>query len=98
MKWKKCKSMKWEEMLKSGFMVLKGERYEDIYRMCMDAYIEGRLEERQNALEAHRLRCCKLLGNRCMDFHLFGRTKSGICDGECLYLKKFEMELYKLDK
>ena len=97
MKETKYRCMEWEEKLKSCFRVLKGCHYEDIYRMCLDAYIEGRMEERRNALEAHRLRCCKLFGNRCMDFHLFGKSKSGVCDGECLYLKRFEMELYRLD-
>ena len=89
--------MKWEEKLKYNLTFLKGGQYEEIYRMCMSAYLEGRVEERKKALEAHRLRCCKLFGNRCMDFHLFRKSKSGLCDGNCLYIRRFESELYRLD-
>lgn len=89
--------MKWEEKLKRNLALLKEGRYEEIYQICMAAYAEGRMEVKRKALEAHRLRCCKLFGNRCMDFHLFRKTRNGICDGNCLYIRRFEAELYRLD-
>lgn len=89
--------MKWKEKLKYNLALLKGGQYEEIYKICMMAYEEGRMEEKRKAMEAYRLRCCKLFGNRCMDFHLFRKSKSGICDGNCLYIKRFEAELYRLD-
>ena len=89
--------MKWEEKLKCNLALLKEGQQEEIYKMCMNAYLEGRVEERKKAREAHRLRCCKLFGNRCMDFRLFKKTRNGTCDGNCLYIRRFEAELYRLD-
>lgn len=89
--------MKWEEKLKCNLASLKGKQYKEIYQICMTAYMEGRMEIKRKALEAHRLRCCKLFGNRCMDFHLFRKSRSGVCDGDCPYIRRFEAELYRLD-
>jgi len=89
--------MKWEEYLKCNLTLLKGKRYKEIYKLCMDAYMEGRLEEKRKALEAYRLQCSRLFGNRCMDCHLFRKSRNCICDGNCLYIKKFKSELHRMD-
>lgn len=89
--------MKWEEILKNSLVIPRGKQYEEIYRICMSAYMEGRIIQKNIAMEAYRLRCYRLFGNRCMDFHLLRKSGNCICEGNCLYIKKFESELYKLD-
>ena len=71
--------------------------YDDIQRMCSDAYTKGRMVERSHAIEAYRLRCSNLFGNRCMSRTIFGALYKKTCDGNCWYLNQFKLELYKLE-
>lgn len=71
--------------------------YENIHKMCSDAYTKGRMAERALAIEAYRLRCNNLFGNRCMTRSLFGTLTKKICDGNCWYLNQYKLELYKLE-
>jgi len=90
--------MEWEENLKHQLLTDdRGKNYEQLYRMCLQAYSEGCKEGKKKALEAYRLRCGRLFGNRCMPSvgNKFGRKK--ICDADCPYIRKYEFELYKLD-
>ena len=59
--------------------------YENIHKMCSDAYTKGRMAERA------------LFGNRCMTRSLFGTLTKKICDGNCWYLNQYKLELYKLE-
>lgn len=70
---------------------------DDIHRMCSDAYTKGRMVERSLAIEAYRLRCSNLFGNRCMSRTIFGALSKKTCDGNCWYLNQFKLELYKLE-
>lgn len=63
----------------------------------IDAYIAGRTAERELAVEAYRLRCCHLFGNRCMERSIFGSLTKKVCDGNCQYIKQYKQELYKLE-
>lgn len=65
--------------------------------MYINAYIAGRTAERELAVEAYRLRCRHLFGNRCMERSIFGALTKKICDGNCLYIKQYKQELYKLE-
>lgn len=69
----------------------------NIDKMCSKAYLEGRAKERELAIEAYRLRCSNLFGNRCMSRSMFGRLSKKICDGDCWYLNQYRLELYKLE-
>lgn len=89
--------MKWEETLKSNPTIPKGKLYEEIYQLCMAAYMEGRIIEKKLAMEAYRLQCYRLFGNQCMDFRLFGKLGNQVCKGNCQYMKKIEAILYRLD-
>lgn len=71
--------------------------YEELRKLCRDAYVAGRRAERALAVEAYRLRCCNLFGNRCMNRNIFGATSRKICDGNCWYIKQYQLELYKLE-
>lgn len=71
--------------------------YENIHKMCSDAYTQGRMAERTLAIEAYRLRCHHLFGNRCMTRSSFGTLTKKICDGDCWYLKQYKSELNKLE-
>lgn len=71
--------------------------YEELRNLCNDAYIAGRKAERALAVEAYRLRCSNLFGNRCMRRNLFGSITKKICDGDCWYLKQYKLELHKLE-
>lgn len=71
--------------------------YEDLRQLCKDAYIAGRRAERALAVEAYRLRCSNLFGNRCMSRNIFGTITRKICDGNCWYIKQYQLELHKLD-
>lgn len=89
--------MKWEKNLKHQLLANDGEKdYEQLYRMCLLAYSEGCKEEKKKALEAYRLRCGRLFGNRCMPSAGNGTERKKICDADCLYIRKYEFELYKL--
>lgn len=71
--------------------------YEELDKLCKEAYIAGRRAERALAVEAYRLRCSNLFGNRCMSRNIFGSITKKICDGNCWYLKQYQLELYKLE-
>lgn len=89
--------MKWEECLKHQLPVEDGgENYEELYRISLRAYTEGRSEEKKKALEAYRLCCGRLFGNRCMSSTGNSSDKKKICDADCPYIRKYEFELYKL--
>lgn len=89
--------MEWEVRLKYLLPYVHGQGYEEIYRLCMGAYAEGCLEEKRKAIEAYRLRCNNLFGNRCMESSDSANKHRKICDGDCYYLKKYKSELYKLE-
>lgn len=77
-------------MKKSDDLFYVDKEDEMAYR---EAYTEGRSIERMLAIEAYRLRCSNLFGNRCMS-----RTASHkVCDGKCWYLKQYILELDKLE-
>lgn len=89
--------MKWEEHLKHRSPAKdRRENEEQLYRMCLLAYAEGCSEEKKKALEAYRLRCGRLFGNRCMPPVAGRADRKKICDAHCSYIKKYEFELYKL--
>lgn len=89
--------MKWEDVLQKKFPQLGNDVYNEIYKLCLDAYVRGSLKERTLAVEAHRLRCNHLFGNRCMN-HTYSETITPkICDGKCSYMNKYVSELYKLE-
>ncbi len=71
---------------------------EEVHRLCNAAYRQGIQHAKANAIEAFRLRCCHLLGNRCMDHSTdsegFARR---VCNGKCVYIRRYEFELYKLE-
>ena len=70
--------------------------YENIHKMCSDAYTQGRMAERTLAIEAYRLRCHHLFGNRCMPSIGSSLKRKKLCDADCPYIRKYEFELYKL--
>ncbi|WP_294630494.1 hypothetical protein [uncultured Bacteroides sp.] len=85
-------------MKNSDNLFLTGQtECENIHKMCADAYAKGCMTERALAIEAYRLRCNKLFGNRCMTRSLFGRLTKKICDGNCWYLNQYKSELQKLE-
>lgn len=85
-------------MKKCDNLFLTGQtKHENIYKMCSDAYTQGRITERTLAIEAYRLRCNNLFGNRCMTRSPFGTLTKKICDGDCWYLKQYKLELNKLE-
>ena len=89
--------MKWKEHLKRQLPSNgRWENYEQLYRMCLLAYAEGCNEEKKKALEAYRLRCGRLFGNRCMPSAGSRAAQKKICDADCSYIRKYEFELYKL--
>lgn len=89
--------MKWEEELNSKLARPKEFRYDELYQICLDAYKEGRLKEKALAVEAYRLRCGSLFGNRCMLSTCVSHSHKKIYDGDCHYLKTYESELWKLE-
>lgn len=72
--------------------------YERLYSICRDAYKEGCGYEKSLTVEAFRLRCCHLFGNRCMIVSDTLPRHMKICDGDCSYMRKYEFELYKLEE
>ena len=66
-----------------------------IYTECVRMHILK--VERSLAIEAYRLRCSNLFGNRCMSRTIFGALSKKTCDGNCWYLNQFKLELYKLE-
>lgn len=72
--------------------------YEEMHHIYEDAFVAGRMAERALAMEAYRLRCRNLFGNRCMSRTTVGSLTKKICDGNCSYIKQYKLELYKLEK
>lgn len=89
--------MKWEEDLNGKLAHLKGFKYDELYQICLSAYNEGRFKEKRLAVEAYRLRCGSLFGNRCMLSSCVSHNHKKICDGDCYYLKIYQSELWKLE-
>lgn len=89
--------MKWENILKEKLSLAEKVCYGDLHKLCMDAYTEGHMEERALAIEAYRLQCDKLFGNRCMNSSIRKDGHKSICDGNCNYIKKYKFELCKLE-
>lgn len=89
--------MEWKNILKEKFSQPGKANYEEILQICLKAYSEGCGKEKTFAIEAYRLRCNNLIGNRCMCPGLPGEKKQKICDGKCGYLKQYEFDLYKLE-
>lgn len=89
--------MRWEESLMHQFASDGGGKsYKELYRISLQAYTEGCSEEKKKALEAYRLCCGRLFGNRCMLSAGSRTERKKICDADCLYIRKYEFELYKL--
>ena len=88
-------NMEWNNKCKYLSTSLQTKDYEELHMLCLSAYAEGRKDERKNALEAYRLRCSSLLGNKCMYYYEEVRKKT--CDGNCYYIRKYLSELDKLD-
>lgn len=83
------------EELKNRLVHLNISNTEDIYELCLNAYSEGSMREKNIAIEAHRLRCGSLFGNKCMSKSFNHCQKT--CDGNCNYIKSYKFELYKLE-
>ncbi|WP_289750136.1 hypothetical protein [uncultured Bacteroides sp.] len=89
--------MKWEESLKHQLYADGRKRsYEKLYRISRLAYLKGCSEEKKKALEAYRLCCSRLFGNRCMPSIGSSLKRKKLCDADCPYIRKYEFELYKL--
>lgn len=90
--------MKWNNKCQYTPASLREKSYEELYTLCLSAYTEGRTDERNKSLEAYRLRCSCLFGNKCMDSSLSVEVRKRICDGNCHYIKKYMSELDKLEE
>ncbi|MDE6181088.1 MAG: hypothetical protein K2G02_08270, partial [Phocaeicola sp.] len=66
--------------------------------LCLSAYMEGCVDERNKAVEAYRLRCEWLFGNKCMHLFSSNKERKKMCDGNCHYIKKYMYELDKLSE
>ncbi|MCS2440943.1 hypothetical protein NXX09_07480 [Bacteroides uniformis] len=84
--------MKWNNKCQYTPASLREKSYEELYTLCLSAYTEGRTDERNKSLEAYRLRCSCLFGNKCMDSSLSVGVRKRICDGNCHYIKKYMSE------
>lgn len=89
--------MEWEDVLHEKLSQMGCDFYDEIYEVCLDAYDQGSLKERMLAIEAYRLRCVHLFGNRCMNQSSSDRAAKKTCDGKCIYMNKYISELYKLE-
>lgn len=89
--------MNWEEKLKYTLKDSAQSQYEHIYKICLNAYLEGCSNEKERAIEAHRLQCGNLFGNKCMIPSLSIPKHIKICDGECSYIQNYKFELFKLE-
>ena len=67
--------MKWNNKCQYTPASLREKSYEELYTLCLSAYTEGRTDERNKSLEAYRLRCSCLFGNKCMDFPFRGSAE-----------------------
>ena len=81
--------MKWNNKCQYTPASLREKSYEELYTRGLSAYTEGRTDERNKSLEAYRLRCSCLFGNKCMDSSLSVGVRKRICDGNCHYIKKY---------
>lgn len=66
-------------------------------RLYHKAFEEGCRKERALAIEAHRLCCSFLFGNRCMNHSRSKLRTQPVCAGNCFYIRQYEFELYKLE-
>lgn len=89
--------MKWKNILANRFFPTGYNCYNEIRNLCREAYVKGCLKERTLAIEAHRLQCINLFGNRCMNLISPEATNKKICDGNCGYMNKYIAELSKLE-
>lgn len=89
--------MKWKIFLQKRFLEISNNSHQEIYELCLAAYSEGCLKERALAIEAYRLRCIYLFGNRCMKHTRSKINTKKICDRDCCYIKSFLKELDKLE-
>lgn len=89
--------MEWEENLKDKMLQMDGNDFETLYQICSTAYSEGCQREKALAIEAYRLRCKDLFGNRCMNYTQSKPHTQRICAGDCSYVKRYAFELYKLE-
>lgn len=87
--------MEWEEDLKNR--LVSGDERDKIYQLCLNAFMEGRQMEKAMAIEAYRLRCADLFGNRCMNHSRSSSGTHAICTGNCSYVKRYWFELNKLE-
>lgn len=87
--------MNWEEMLKKE--IENGDNPEKIRRICDQAFREGLDAERAFAIEAYRLCCKDLFGNRCLNHSRSKFGSQAICAGNCSYIKRYEFELFKIE-
>ncbi|MCM1030724.1 MAG: hypothetical protein NC410_04675 [Oscillibacter sp.] len=87
--------MEWEQYLNEDMN--EDISLETIRRLCCEAYMEGCKKEKSLAVEAHRLQCHYLFGNRCMNHPRERFRDRGVCAGNCLYIQRYEFELYKLE-
>ena len=76
--------MKWNNKCQYTPASLREKSYEELYTLCLSAYTEGRTDERNKSLEAYRLRCSCLFGNKCMDSSLSVGVRKRICDDDTL--------------
>lgn len=91
----KLQRMEWEDELKEK--IADRVDLEVIHQLCTDAYNEGRDKERILAVEAYRLRCYHLFGNRCMNHSRSDTATQSVCSGNCSYIRQYQFELYKLE-
>lgn len=89
--------MEWEEILKEKVKQLDVNDLEKLRQLYSTAYAEGRKTERKIAIEAHRLRCIHLFGNRCMHWTFPVNSAEKLCAGNCTYIRRFVFELHKLE-
>lgn len=80
-----------------NLFLLNHPDYDDIHRMCSDAYTKGRMVERSLAIEAYRLRCSNLIWQQMYETDNLWSHFQKTCDGNCWYLNQFKLELYKLE-
>lgn len=89
--------MKWEENLENKTIPTDENNLDEIHQLCFNAYAEGCERERKLAIEAHRLLCSYLFGNRCLNHSHSKSYTEAICTGNCSYVKRYKFELYKLE-
>ena len=89
--------MKWEENLENKLEPINKNNPEEIQQLCFKAYSEGCERVKKLAIEAYRLLCSNLFGNRCLNHSRSKSYTQEICTGNCSYIKRYEFELYKLE-